>query len=77
MILEIELLKDDDIKKIKQILKSATYTTGKLSSGENSKVKISEVLDQNSLEYKTIYGLLSESISNNITFSVRQTSKQI
>ena len=69
MILEIELLKDDDIKKIKQILKSATYTTGKLSSGENSKVKISEVLDQNSLEYKTIYGLLSESISNNITFS--------
>ena len=77
MILEIELLKDDDIKKIKQILKSATYTTGKLSSGENSKVKISEVLDQNSLEYKTIYGLLSESISNNITFSSLLSVKKI
>lgn len=77
MILEIELLQDYDISTIQNILSTATYKPGKLSSGENTNVKVSTVVDQNTIEYKKIYEILSRSISNNITFSSLLSTKKI
>lgn len=77
MILEIELLQDHEIEKIQNYLITAVYKPGKLSSGENTNVKVSSVVDQNTTEYKKIYQILSNSISNNITFSSLLSTKKI
>jgi PKHD-type hydroxylase len=77
MILEIELLQDHDITTIQSILNTATYKPGKLSTGENTDVKVSAVVDQNTLEYKKVYEILSRAISNNITFSSLLSTKKI
>jgi PKHD-type hydroxylase len=77
MILEIELLRDYEILTIQNILSTAVYKPGKLSTGENTNGKVSAVVDQNTTEYKKIYQILSRSISNNITFSSLLTTKKI
>jgi PKHD-type hydroxylase len=77
MILEIELLPYHEIQSIQQFLKTSAYTPGKLSTGVNSEVKVSDVVNQNTLEYKKMYELLSESISHNNTFSSLLAAKKI
>ena len=77
MILEIELLQDHEIQAIKELLKTVTYTPGRLSTGVNSEVKITDVVNQNTSEYKQMYQMLSESISGNITFSSLLSAKKI
>jgi PKHD-type hydroxylase len=77
MILEIELLQDYEILTIQNLLSTAAYKPGKLSTGENTDVKVSAVVDQNTLEYKKVYEILSRAISNNITFSSLLSTKKI
>jgi PKHD-type hydroxylase len=77
MILEIELLQDYEILTIQNLLSTAAYKPGKLSIGENTDVKVSAVVDQNTLEYKKVYEILSKAISNNITFSSLLSTKKI
>ncbi len=77
MILEIELLQDYEIQSIQNFLKTSSYAPGKLSSGANSDVKITEVLNQNTEEYKKICEILSNSISKNITISSLLSVKKI
>lgn len=69
MILEIDLLQDHEITQIQSFLNTASYTPGKLSTGENTDVKVSSVVDYTTEEYKSIYQIISKAISKNITFS--------
>lgn len=77
MILEIELLQDHEILTIQNLLSTVSYNPGKLSTGKNTNVKVSSVVNQNTEEYKKIYQILSRSISNNITFSSLLSTKKI
>lgn len=77
MIFEIDLLSHNDIQKIQKLAQKASYTPGKLSSGENAEIKITEVLNQNDLYYKQIYDILGASISKNDIISSLLPVKKI
>lgn len=77
MIFEIDLLQHYEIKTIQQILDHISYIPGKISTGKNEQVKISQVVDQKDPNYKNIYNILSNSISENNIFSSLLSVKKI
>lgn len=77
MIFEIDLLQNYEIKTIQQILNHISYIPGKISTGKNEQVKISQVVDQKDPNYKNIYNILSNSISKNNIFSSLLAVKKI
>ena len=77
MIFEIDLLQHYEIKTIQQILNQVSYTSGETSAGKNEQVKISQVVDQKDPNYKNIYNILSNSISENNIFSSLLAVKKI
>lgn len=77
MIFEIDLLQHYEIKTIQQILDHISYIPGKISTGKNEQVKISQVVNQKDPNYKNIYNILSNSISENNIFSSLLSVKKI
>lgn len=77
MIFEIDLLQDYEIKQIQDHLNNISYISGKLSSGENKKVKLSQVVNQQDIRYKPIYDIILSAISSNNVISSFLNAKKI
>jgi len=77
MVLEVDLLNNEEITQINQCLENISCVPGKLASGINQNVKLSEVVNQKDIRYKTIYDIISKAISTNILFSSLLAVKKI
>jgi PKHD-type hydroxylase len=77
MILEIDLLQNDELKQINEYLKNISYLPGKLGSGENKNIKLCEVVNQQDLQYKKIYNIITNAVASNNTFSSLLAIKKI
>ena len=77
MIFQLDLLQHDDIKSIHQNLNKISYLPGKLSTGENKDVKVTEIVDQKHLNYRKIYDTISSAVSGDHTFSSLLSVKKI
>jgi PKHD-type hydroxylase len=77
MIFEIDLLHHNDLQKIQNLAHKSSYNPGNLSSGKNTEVKVTEVIDQNDLYYKQIYDTIGNSIAKNEIISSLLPVKKI
>jgi PKHD-type hydroxylase len=77
MIFELDLLEHEHIQSIHQYLNKISYLPGKLSTGENKNVKITEIVDQKHFNYRKIYDIISNAVSYNHTFSSLLAVKKI